>query len=118
MKLAIIGRRGFTDYDFLKENVIEFLKNNSLVCTHIVSGGAKGTDTLAHQFALEHHLEMIVFKPNWKLYGKAAGFIRNTDIVETADMIMAFWDGNSNGTKDSLNKAAALNKRTVVKIYK
>lgn len=118
MKLAIIGSRGFNDYDFLKQTVSEFLKNNLLNCTHIVSGGAKGADTLAQQFALEHELEMIVFKPNWKLYGNRAGFIRNTDIVENADIIIAFWDGNSTGTKDALDKATALNKRTIVKIYK
>lgn len=117
MKLAIIGSRSFNDYDFLKQTVSEFLKHNFLTCTHIVSGGAKGADTLAHQFALEHELEMIVFKPNWKLYGKRGGVIRNTDIVENADIIIAFWDGISTGTKNALDKATALNKRTVVKIY-
>lgn len=117
MKIAIIGSRDFTDYDFLKQTVSEFLEHNFLTCTHIVSGGAKGADTLAHQFVLEHELDMIVFKHNWKLYGKRAGVIRNTDIVENADIIIAFWDGKSTGTKDTLKKATALNKRTVVKLY-
>ncbi|PJR03140.1 DUF2493 domain-containing protein [Avrilella dinanensis] len=118
MKLAIIGSRGFTDYDFLKKSVSDFLKRNSLVCTHIVSGGAKGADTLASQYAMEHQLEMIVFKPDWKQYGKRAGFIRNTTIIENADVVIAFWDGNSSGTKDAIMKAIALNKRTKIKIYK
>lgn len=112
MKLAIIGSRGFTDYDFLKKNVTHFLKRNSLVCTHIVSRGAKGADTLASQYATEQQLEMIVFKPDWKRFGKRAGFIRNTTIIENADVVIAFWDGSSNGTKDAIMKAIALNKRT------
>lgn len=118
MKLAIIGSRGFTDYDFLKKNVSTFLERNSLTCTHIVSGGAKGADTLGHRYALEHQLEMIVFRPDWKQFGKRAGFIRNTEIIENADIVIAFWDGSSNGTKDAVDKAIALNKRTIVKIYK
>ena len=116
MKLAIIGSRGFNDYNFLKKNVSDFLKRNSLACTHIVSGGAKGADTLASQYAKEHQLEMIVFKPNWKQFGKRAGFIRNTTIIENADAVIAFWDGSSSGTKDAIMKAIELNKR--IKIYK
>lgn len=118
MKLAIIGSRGFNDYDFLKKSVSDFLSRNSLVCTHIVSGGAKGADTLASQYAMEHQLEMIVFKPDWKQFGKRAGFIRNTEIIEKADVVIAFWDGISSGTKDAIMKAIELNKRTKIKIYK
>lgn len=118
MKLAIIGSRGFNDYDFLKKNVSAFLKHNSFVCTHIISGGAKGADKLAEQFALDNQLEMIVFKPDWKQYGKRAGFIRNTTIIENTDVVIAFWNGNSSGTKDAIMKAIALNKRTKIKIYK
>ena len=115
MKLAIIGSRGFNDYNFLKENVSEFLERNSLSCTHIISGGAKGADTLASQYATEHQLEMVIFKPDWKQFGKRAGFIRNTTIIENADVVIAFWDGISSGTKDSIAKATAFNKR--IKIF-
>lgn len=115
MKLAIIGSRDFNDYDFLKKSVSDFLKRHSLTCTHIVSGGAKGADTLAYRFALEHQLEMIVFKPDWKRFGKRAGFMRNTDIIENSDMVLAFWDGTSPGTKDSIDKALKLNKKVIIK---
>ncbi len=118
MKLAIIGSRGFNDYDFLKKNVTDFLKRNSFVCTHIISGGAKGADKLAEQFALDNQLEMVAFKPDWKQFGKRAGFIRNNEIIENADVVIAFWDGDSKGTKDAIMKAIALNKRTKIKIYK
>ena len=117
MKLAIIGSRGFTDYDFLKKSVTHFLKHNSLACTHIVSGGAKGADTLGHRFAMEHQLEMIVFKPDWKRFGKRAGYIRNTDIIENSDIVIAFWDGISPGTKDSIDKALNLNKQVIIKKF-
>ena len=83
----------------------------------IVSGGAKGADTLAEKFALENHLEMIVFKPDWKKFGKRAGFLRNTIIIENATIVFAFWDGKSNGTKDSIDKAEKLNKKVIVTIF-
>lgn len=117
MKLAIVGSRDFSDYNFLKQNVLELMESHSFKFTHIVSGGAKGADTLANRYADEKNIEMIVFKPDWKKYGKRAGFIRNTDIIETSDVIVAFWDGKSTGTKDSIEKALNLNKQVTIKKF-
>lgn len=118
MKIALIGSRTFTDYDLLKNTVTAYLAENEQTATHIVSGGAKGADTLAEQFALEKQLKMIVFKPDWKQFGKRAGYVRNTDIIENADIVFAFWDGTSRGTKDSIDKAKTLNKQLITIIYK
>ena len=79
----------------------------------LVSGGAVGADSLAERYAKEHNLQIIVFKPDWNKHGKAAGFIRNTNIIEEADEIIAFWDGISNGTRDSISKARKMNKPLV-----
>lgn len=117
MKLAIVGSRDFSDYNFLKQNVLELMESHSFKFTHIVSGGAKGADTLGHRFAMEHQLEMIVFKPDWKRFGKRAGYIRNTDIIENSDIVIAFWDGKSSGTKDSIDKALNLNKQVIIKKF-
>jgi len=65
----------------------------------IVSGGARGADTLAENYAKMIGVNTIIFKADWKKYGRAAGMIRNKDIIAQADVVVAFWDGKSKGTK-------------------
>ena len=83
----------------------------------IISGGAKGADSLARQYANEHAIAIVEYKPEWDKYGRAAGFIRNTDIVNNSDMIIAFWDGKSKGTKHSIGLAHKLNKQVIIIRY-
>jgi len=104
-KLAIIGSRTFNDYNLLKEKVDKILSEYRLNIKLIISGGAKGADSLAEQYAKEKGIEILIIKPNWDLYKKAAGFIRNADIINNSDIVIAFWNGISNGTKDSIAKA-------------
>lgn len=99
MKLAIIGSRDFNNFDLLESNVVK--TTPSL----IISGGAKGADSLAEQYADKYQVEMLVFKPDWKQFGRGAGIVRNRQIVDAADHIMAFWDGKSKGTKSSIDYA-------------
>jgi hypothetical protein len=103
-KIAIVGSRSFTDYDLMKSTID--LQSTSL----IVSGGAIGADTLAEQLATEFNIPMLVFLPDYKTHGRKAPFVRNTSIVEAADIIFAFWDGKSTGTLDSIKKAKRLGK--------
>lgn len=117
MNIAIIGSRNFTDFELLSSTILSYLSENELTATSVVSGGAKGADTLAEKFALENHLKITVFKPDWKQFGKRAGFIRNTLIIENSDIVFAFWDGISNGTKDSIDKAEKLGKEVVVNLF-
>ncbi|MGM9508819.1 SLOG family protein [Larkinella sp. GY13] len=108
MKTAIIGSRTATDasYETLKQTADE------LGVTEIISGGATGADTLAERYAQETGKPLTVFKADWNHHGKAAGPIRNRQIIEGADLVLALWDGQSKGTADSLKKAKALGKRT------
>lgn len=99
MKAAIIGSRNFSDYAYLEESMSAHLDRITL----IVSGGALGADSLAEKFAEAHGIETLVIKPDWKKYGKAAGYIRNTDIISNSDEVFAFWDGASKGTLNSIN---------------
>lgn len=103
MKLAIVGSRTFNDYEFLKQTVNSLSNIKSI--THIVSGGANGADTLAEKYCLENELELIIFLPDWKKYGRSAGMIRNKDIINTCDIVIAFWDGKSRGTENSIKLA-------------
>ncbi len=71
----------------------------------IISGGAQGADTLAEQFAKEFHLENKIFKADWNKYGKAAGPIRNEEMVKSSEFVIAFWDYKSKGTKSTIDFA-------------
>jgi hypothetical protein len=105
MKLAVIGSRSFNDYNMLKEKLDKL--NSRKKIRMIVSGGAAGADCLAEQWAGENDVEVKVFFPDWEKYGKPAGFIRNKQIIDSADAVIAFWDGQSRGTQHSINLAKA-----------
>lgn len=109
MKISIIGSRTFNDYDLLRDIVLS--KFNPSDIDVIVSGGAKGADKLGEQFAEEFNKRTNIFLPDWKKYGKSAGFIRNADIIKNSDYVFAFWDGVSKGTLNSINTAKKLNKK-------
>lgn len=91
MKVAVIGSRGLQVKDlerYLPEGV-----------TEIVSGGARGVDTCAKSYALAHGLKLTEFLPEYEKYGRGAPLRRNITIIEYADLVLAFWDGKSRGTK-------------------
>ena len=108
MKVAVIGSRGFDDYEMVKTAL------SPLKITLLISGGAKGADLLGERYANENNIETLIFKPDWKKHGAAAGVLRNTYIVNNADTIIAFWDGESKGTKDSISKAKKLEKNIII----
>lgn len=91
MKVAVIGSRNLK-----VENIEKYLPENT---TEIVSGGAKGIDLCAKNYALEQNLRYTEFLPQYKLYGKSAPLKRNLEIINHADLVIAFWNGESRGTK-------------------
>jgi hypothetical protein len=107
--VAIIGSRTFNNYELVKSTMNSF----DIPPSKIVSGGAIGADSLGAKYANEYNIPLLVYKPDWKKYGKSAGFLRNTDIIENSDIVVAFWDGMSNGTRDSINKATKLGKKVI-----
>lgn len=115
MRLGIIGGRDFSNYDAVRHQLNLIRSRYSVSC--IVSGGAKGADSLAERYANEYNIKTLIFKADWDKYGKTAGFIRNSDIVNNSDLIIAFWDGNSKGTLDSINKALKTKTNIVVLDY-
>lgn len=111
MNLAIVGSRTFGDVltdRRIRKQVFDYVATLPKD-TIIISGGASGVDTWAEGAAREHGLAVIVYKPDWKAYGKSAGFIRNRQIVTEADAVVAFWSG-SKGTAHSLRLAIQQNK--------
>ena len=109
MKLAIVGSREFNNYELLCKT-LEKYENISM----IISGGAIGADKLGEKFAQNNNIEIKIFYPNWNTHGKKAGILRNKIIVENADEVIAFWNGESKGTLSTINFAKQLNKKCVV----
>ncbi len=109
LRIAIVGSRKFENLT----QVIDYV--NSLPDdVMIISGGAEGVDETAVMTARLRGLDTKVFLPDWKTNGKAAGMMRNTDIVADCDQLVAFWDGESKGTKDSIDKATKAGKDVVI----
>jgi len=106
MKLAIIGSRTFNDYNKLK-TILEPYRSK---ITLVVSGAAKGADSLGEQWAKEFNIQTLIFPADWNKHGKRAGFIRNEDIIKNCDVCIAFWDGVSKGTGHSLSLCEKFNK--------
>lgn len=134
MKLAIIGGRDFTDWKKCIESFdYYFTDDEGLRVDEIISGGARGADSLAKKIVeLYPNIEYTDFPADWdditklpckikyrngKPYNALAGFNRNKDIIEASDMILAFWDGISPGTANSLSLAKKAKKNTIIIYY-
>jgi predicted Rossmann fold nucleotide-binding protein DprA/Smf involved in DNA uptake len=90
MIVAVVGSRSIEKIDLSQYLPVD--------CTEIVSGGAKGVDQCAAAYAKKNKLKLTEFLPEYEKYGKAAPLVRNRQIAEYADKILAFWDGKSKGT--------------------
>jgi hypothetical protein len=107
MKIIIAGSRNFNDYNLLKTSCDNLLTQFTNI--EIVSGTAQGADKLGERYAREKGYGIKEFPANWNL-GKSAGYIRNDEMAKYADMLIAFWDGTSKGTKHMIDLA---NKRGI-----
>ncbi len=112
MKLAVIGSRNFTDYDLMERCLLRNFRVEEIDA--VISGGARGADALAARFAGRCGLPLEVIPADWKRHGRKAGPVRNAEIVERADVLVAFWDGLSRGTRDSITRARLAGKRVMV----
>lgn len=114
MKVIIAGGRDFNDYNLLKSKCDKFLKNSSNI--EIVSGTANGADKLGEKYALENGYKLTKFPADWSL-GKKAGYIRNKQMAEYSDCLIAFWDGLSKGTSHMINLAKEMNLKVRIVKY-
>ena len=105
-RLVVCGCRDFSDYKLLSKEIDSFLKN--IVNNHsviIVSGGANGADKLGERYAHEHGFEVELHPALWEQFGKTAGVRRNQEMADVSDAVIAFWDGESRGTKNMIDCA-------------
>ena len=99
-RVIIAGSRDFSDYDVLKSYADVKLSNISRRDSiEVVSGCARGADTLGERYAEERGYGIKKFPADWNRYGKSAGYLRNVEMAEYADALIAFWDGKSKGTE-------------------
>ena len=101
MKTIIAGSRSITDYQY-------FLKIMSAAPwnpTMVLSGMAKGVDTMGEQWARENNIPLEFYPADWDKYGKRAGYLRNEEMAKYADALIAIWDGESKGTKHMIDIA-------------
>ena len=117
-RVIIAGTRTFNDYNLLKESC-EYLLQESMEKQQIiiVSGHARGTDTMGERFAKEHGLPCEYYPANWQIHGRAAGPIRNKEMANNADALIVFWDGHSRGTRSMINLARKMGLQVAICRY-
>ena len=99
--LGIVGSRSFAD-QALAFRVLDRVRSKVAI---VVSGGARGADSFGEAWAKARGIQTRVIRPDWKRFGRSAGFRRNGEIVAASQALVAFWDGASRGTADSIARA-------------
>ena len=105
---VIIAGAWFWWLMYMSSELTELFENSAYfkgITIKIISGMAKGADSLAISYADEHKLTKILFPANWKAYPRIAGLLRNRDMLNIATHLIAFWDGKSSGTKHMIDIA-------------
>jgi hypothetical protein len=113
VKLIIAGGRDFTD-----RAVLEAIANKATSISgvsEVVYGGARGADACGAFWARDHDIPVVSFPAEWDKYGKSAGYRRNVDMAIYADALLAFWDGESKGTKHMID--IAKDQGLLIKVY-
>ncbi len=101
MRTIIAGSRGGTHY----QNLLDALKEISWTPTVVVSGTARGVDLMGERWAKENNLSIERYPADWDKHGKPAGYVRNVEMADKAEALLALWDGQSRGTMHMINLA-------------
>jgi len=113
MLVGIVGYREFDDFILFENYISEWELNNGKI-TKIISGGCRGVDSLAKEYAQKYKIDYLEYKAEWDLYGKSAGAKRNKKIVDSCDHLVAFLSSNSLGTKITIDMAKRSNKKVTI----
>jgi len=104
-RIIVAGSRNYKDYRRISSVLSKFISmfTENGISPEFISGGCRGVDTLAERFCKLHNYPIKVFEADWATHGKKAGYLRNKQMAEYAaednGMLIAFWDGESKGTK-------------------
>lgn len=105
-RVIVAGTRTFDDYELLC-STLDHLLADKMPDVVIVSGRQRGADRLGEAYARDRGLEVAPFPAEWAKHGKAAGPMRNQRMAESASALVLFWDGESRGSADMLERAKA-----------
>ena len=111
MKLLITGSRTFEDKKHLYDEL------SKIDFDLLISGGAAGADQLAEEYARDNDIQIEQHKPDYNKYGRGAPIVRNKEMVDLCDLVIAFWDKKSRGTKSTIEYAAKNGKKLIVCYY-
>ena len=109
LKVIIAGSRNFNDYEMLEQLVDMYLQRYSADQIEIVSGGARGADSLGERYARSRGIALKVMPADWNRYGKSAGYRRNESMAQYATHCIVFWDGASRGSQHMIDLANQYN---------
>ena len=117
-KIGIIGSRTYTNYDEMHQYLDTKLDKIEM----IISGGCKGADEGGRIYAQKRGLPCLIFYPKWRdkdnNFWKGAGFARDAEIVKASDLIISYWDGQSRGTKHTMDLAEKYGKKIIIHYFK
>jgi hypothetical protein len=114
MKVLVCGSRG---WESVWQVRMVYSELDRIKPTEIISGGARGADRVAEVWAKSNSVPITVFTPDWEKNGRRAGVLRNNQMLDTnPDLVLAFWDGLSKGTKHTIDEARRRNIRVKVRI--
>ena len=105
IKICVSGGREFNDYDQLASCMDSIKHLHHMKAITLISGECRGADKLGEQYAEEQHWPIDQYPADWKEHKKSAGFIRNEKMAQEADVLCAFWDGASRGTRHMIGCA-------------
>lgn len=103
MKLLVAGSRDYNNFANLEYVINQVRKQYNI--TSIISGCARGVDTLAIEYAQKYNLKVEKFPADWNKFGRSAGYIRNKEMVKVADILVAVWKNRSPGTGHTIELA-------------
>ena len=114
ISLAIVGSKNMTTWEIFEEGITQFIETVGQLPDQVVSGGDKGAYLMGAKWARDNGIKLVVFRPKRSQYGKKAGIMRNTDIVNAATHVLAFPSHNGKGTQDSIKKAEKQDKPCII----
>lgn len=115
MKIIVAGGRDFNNRSVMFPILSKHINNMN---DTIISGDARGADALGAEWATHFQIPIQHFPAKWDEYGKVAGYIRNAEMAEHGDMLIAFWDGKSKGTMNMIKAIKLYKKPYYVYNYK
>lgn len=109
-RVIVAGSRSVTDYATVKKAI----EGSGIKPNLIISGTAKGVDTLGERYAKEKGIEVLRMPADWDTHGKSAGYRRNAEMATVGDTLIAIWDGKSKGTKHMIDLAESKGLKVIV----